>query len=386
MITFELSRRLDMRFFQTVAAYDLQFGACGRYVLEGDNLYVLGYNNSLKLSITSGEISKAKPESEWDIETEAQLWFAQDANETLLINLICEAYRYYINMDESVTKDVIDALIEDTNNRLFDYDLRVMPGERGFGMYHESGACSFEDAVNLIMEYDENRMYNGGMIDLINEALYLRRADRMEEAAAKLEEVVRRADYTQAIYTDSMFLLAETYYFAGNYKRAEQLYYRCNMEFIEDENDFYVHLGHALLDERMKKYERQVRVYYRCMIDPEYADTHRQQFAAASSEIGDDYEEYDKTCLEMGKKKYEEYKKKLPENADDIDEVMLGLSVNSQDEKKEEIKNEVADNIEEESVDITIDEEEISTPSNNNKQTLKGKIKKLFVEISSWYN
>ena len=121
------------------------------------------------------------------------------------------------------------AQINMTNEKLSQYELKVIADDTGLCVFHEDGDFTFENAIELIMDYDENRMDNGGMAELINEALYYRKLDRMEEAAASLEKVVRYADHTQPIYTDSVFLLAETYYFAGNFERAVELYYRCHM-------------------------------------------------------------------------------------------------------------------------------------------------------------
>ena len=274
MLTFELYRQLDIRMFQTVSVADSTYGACAKYILDGDNLILLGSDHSIRLNIPSKGLTKDVPLRNWDIETEAMLWFSEDSNEAVVIRMICNAYRQFLGVDPYGTAEEFSALMDAANARLAQYDLKMLVDEAGMCIFHEDLGYTFEDAVNLIMDIDENRMDNGGMVELINEALYYRKVDKMEEAAQRLEKVVRYADHTQPIYTDSLFLLGETYYYSGNFERAAELYYRCHMEFIEDEDDFYIHLGHALLDERMKKYERQIRIYYRGIIDAEYADTH----------------------------------------------------------------------------------------------------------------
>lgn len=323
MITFELYRQLDIRLFQTVAAIDPGYGSCAKYILDGDSLILLGSNHSIRLNMTDKSVSEDIPMKNWDIETEAVFWFAEDSNEAALIRVICNAFRYYLQVEPLESAEEFSAMIIAVNNILVRYNLRILVDDSGMCIFYEDGTYTFEDAVNLIMDMDENHMDEGGLADLINEAFYYRKLDRMEDAAVRLEKVLRYADHTKPIYTDSLFLLAETYYFAGNFDRAVQLYYRCHMEFIEDENDFYVHLGHALLDERMKKYERQIRIYYRSRIDAEYADTHRQAVAASQIEIGEVFDEYEETCLEMGRKKYAEYRNNLPVDADDIDELLF---------------------------------------------------------------
>lgn len=323
MLTFELYRQLDIRMFQTVSVADSTYGACAKYILDGDNLILLGSDHSIRLNIPSKGLTKDVPLRNWDIETEAMLWFSEDSNEAVVIRMICNAYRQFLGVDPYGTAEEFSALMDAANARLAQYDLKMLVDEAGMCIFHEDLGYTFEDAVNLIMDIDENRMDNGGMVELINEALYYRKVDKMEEAAQRLEKVVRYADHTQPIYTDSLFLLGETYYYSGNFERAAELYYRCHMEFIEDEDDFYIHLGHALLDERMKKYERQIRIYYRGIIDAEYADTHAQAIAAAGTEIAEVFDEYQTTCLDMGRKKYAEFRNNLPVGADDIDELLI---------------------------------------------------------------
>ena len=300
MITFEVYRQLDIRLFQTVAAVDSSYGACAKYILDGDSLILLGSDHSVRLNIVQKEIKKDAPICNWDIETEAVLWFSEDSSEAVLIRMIANAFRQYIGIEPFGTAEEFSGAIEAVNMRLAQYNLKILADDSGMCIFFEDMEYTFEDAINLIMDIDENRMDNGGIINLINEALYYRGIDRMDEAALRLEKVLRYADPTQPVYTDTLFLLAEIYYFAGNFERAVALYYRCHMEFIDNEDDFYTHLGHALLDERMKKYERQIRIYYRARIDAEYADSHRQAVAAAATEIADVFDEYETTCNDMG--------------------------------------------------------------------------------------
>lgn len=323
MITFEVYRQLDIRLFQTVAVVDSTYGACAKYILDGDSLILLGSDHSIRLNVSDKTVSNDVPIRNWDIESEAVLWFSEESTEAILIKMIANAFKQYLGVEPFGSQEEFSGTIEAVNSRLEQYSLKIIADDNGMCIFYEDREYSFEEAILLIMDMDENRMDTGEIINLINEALFYRKVDKMEEAAACLEKVVRYVDHTQPVHTDVLFLLAETYYFLGNYERAVSLYYRCHMEFIENEDNFYTHLGHALLDEKMKKYERQVKIYYRAKIDAEYADTHRQAVAASATEVGDVFEEYEKTCNEMGRKKYAEYRNNLPVGADDIDELLV---------------------------------------------------------------
>ena len=324
MIFFELYRQLDIRVFQTISAIDRTYGSVAKYVFDGDSLVLLGMDHSVRLDILTKEVKKDRPIRNWDIEDEAMMWFAEDSAEAALIRLINDAYRKWMQLDANISEEYFAMELEQVNQMLAGYDLRIFADDSGMSIFKDEvgNEFTFEQAIELIMDVDENRMDDAGISQLINEALYYRKLDHYEEATVRLEKVVRYVDHTLPIYTQTVFTLAETYYYMGNYDRAVMLYYRVNLQFIEDENDFYMHLGHALLDAKMKKYDRHLRIYYHALTDSEFADTHRQAFAAAKASVGDVFGEYEATCMDMGRKKYAEFRNSLPVGADEIDELL----------------------------------------------------------------
>lgn len=326
MIFFELYRQLDIRVFQTISAIDQTYGSCAKYVFDGDSLVLLGMDHSVRLDILTKEVKKDNPIRNWDIESETVMWFAEDSAEAMLIRLINDAYRKWMQLDANISDEYFAIELDEVNQMLAGYALRIFADDTGMSIFKDDARAgsdfTFEKAVELIMDVDENRMDDAGISQLISEALYYRKLDRYEDAAVRLEKVVRYVDHTLPIYSRTAFTLAETYYFLGNYERAVMLYYRINLQFMEDENDFFLHLGHALVDAKMKKYDRHLRIYYHSLIDSEFADTHRQAVAAAKASVADVFAEYEATCADMGRKKYAEFRGSLPEGADDIDELL----------------------------------------------------------------
>ena len=339
MICFELYRQLDIRVFQTISAIDPGYGSCAKYVFERDSLVLLGMDHSVRLDLLTREVKKDSPIRNWDIESEAVMWFAEDSVEAAVIRLINDAYRKWYELDANISDEYFAMELEEVNRVLAGYALRIFMDEGGMSVFHDEpesdNEFTFEQAIELIMEVDDNRMDEAGIARLINEALYYRKIDRFEEATIRLEQVIRYMDHTLPEYTRTVFTLAETYYYMGNYERAVMLYYRVNLAFIEDEKDFYLHLGHALIDEKMKKYDRHLRIYFRSRIDSEFADTHRQAVAAAKASVAQVFDEYEETCLEMGQKKYESFRKNLPAGADEIDELIEEYETS--DERAEEV-------------------------------------------------
>ncbi len=326
MIFFELYRQLDIRVFQTISAIDPGYESCAKYVFDKDSLILLGLDHSIRLDILTREVKRDNPIRNWDIESETVMWFAEDSAEAALIRLINDAYRKWLQLDANISEEYFAEELEQVNRILAGYSLRIFADNSGMSIFKDDinngDDFSFEQAIELIMDVDENRMDDAGISQLISEAMYYRKLDRYEDATVRLEKVIRYIDHTLPIYTQVMFTLAETYYFMGNYERAVMLYYRVNLQFIGNEDDFYLHLGHALVDAKMKKYDRHLRTYFHSRIDAEFADSHRQAVAAAKASVSDVFDEYETTCAEMGRKKYAGFRNSLPDGADEIDEII----------------------------------------------------------------
>jgi tetratricopeptide (TPR) repeat protein len=161
------------------------------------------------------------------------------------------------------------------------------------------------------------------MDEWLYDARYFRKTDQLERAIAQYERVLRYSKYTDRMFTESAFCLGESFYFIGKYDNAVSMYYKCNLDYIEDENDFYIHIGHALLDAKMKHYENELRTYYRGCLDRSYAMEHMREVERAASEVAAEFEEYEKTCLAIGKKKYNEHIESLPMKDEGFNSVVM---------------------------------------------------------------
>ena len=84
MIYFELYRQLDIRMFQTMSAIDQTYGSCAKYVFDRDCLILLGSDHSIRLNILNKTADSDNPVRNWDIESEAMLWFAEDSMEAAI--------------------------------------------------------------------------------------------------------------------------------------------------------------------------------------------------------------------------------------------------------------------------------------------------------------
>ena len=172
MIFFELYRQLDIRVFQTISAIDQTYGSCAKYVFDGDSLVLLGIDHSIRLDILAKEVKKDSPIRNWDIENETVMWFAEDSAEAALVRLINDAYRKWMQLDPNISDDYLAMELEQVNQMLAGYSLRIFADRSGMSIFKddvdEGDDFSFEQAIELIMDVDENRMDDAGISQLIN--------------------------------------------------------------------------------------------------------------------------------------------------------------------------------------------------------------------------
>ncbi|MDO4966237.1 MAG: tetratricopeptide repeat protein [Lachnospiraceae bacterium] len=334
MILFELYRQLDVRMYQTIASLDATFGACAKYIMQDDSLVILGSDHSVRLNMANKEATIDNPIKNWDLETEPVLWFSEGSAESAVVRAINNAFRQWLDIDPFKSNEDYFLALEEINSNISKYNLRILVDSNGMCIYCDEKIISFEQAIEIISETDLSIEQNANLENVLAYAQQEKGMGQLANAIPYYEQILRATSRPDLLFTIAAFELAECYYFIGNYDRAVSLYYRCNLEFIVSEDDFYIHLGHALLDVKMKKYEREIKIYYRSKLDPDYVLTHGDAVAGAAREVAGVFAEYEETCLEMGKKKYAEHRNHLPIGADDIDELL----VHDEEEEKEEVR------------------------------------------------
>ncbi len=323
MIFFELFRQLDIRMYRTVKAMEPLINPCTRYLLEKDRLIVFGTNVSISLNLKTKEISEDNPYRHFDLEDETLYWFSGSSAEGTVIRMINNAFRQWYGIDPFESFEKFEQSEAEINKKLASYGLKVMWDMDKMAMFRNDDMITFEAAVMQIMEDDALKAAGMSIDEWLYDARYFRQTDQLARAIEQYERVLRYSNYTMRVYTESAFCLAESYYFLGDYDRAVSMYYHCNLDFIEDENDFYIHIGHALLDVRMKHFEKELRTYYRGCLDRSYAMNHMREIERAAAEVAGEFEAYEETCLVVGHKKFSEHLMALPMKSEALDEILI---------------------------------------------------------------
>ena len=309
--------------YRTVKQMDPLINPCSRYLIDGNCLIILGANVSLRWNITNRELTEDKPVKHFDLSDETLYWFSEESAEGAMIRMISNAFRQWYNIDPFKSFAEFEISENDINRKLMEYGFQMAWAMDKMAVFSNEGIVPLESAITIAIEDDALRTAGISVDEWIYDARYFRRTDQLERAIDQYQRVLRYSNPNERMFTEAAFCLGESYYFLGDYDNAVSMYYKCNLDFIEDENDFYIHIGHALLDVKMKRYEKELRTYYRGCLDRSYATEHMREVERAASEVGAEFEEYEKTCLTIGKKKYSEHIAALPLKDDTFGFVVL---------------------------------------------------------------
>jgi tetratricopeptide (TPR) repeat protein len=323
LIYFELFKKLDTRLYRTAKAMESSLNPCTRYLLDGDYLIILGTNVSVRWNLVNKEISDDNPFKHFDLEDETLYWFSHESAEGQIVRMASNAFRQWYGIDPFESFAKFEQSEADINRVLGSYGLRIMWDMDKMAVLRNDDVITFETAVAQIMEDDALRAAGMSIDEWLYDARYFRQTDQLERAIEQYERVIRYSNYNMRDYTESAFCLGESYYFLGDYERAVSMYYHCNLDFIEDENDFYIHIGHALLDARMKHYEKELRTYYRGCLDQSFAMNHMREIERAAAEVAGEFDAYEETCLIIGHKKFSEHLMALPMKSEELDEILV---------------------------------------------------------------
>ncbi len=322
MIFFEVFKQLDARMYRTAKAFVPVLNPTTRYIIEQDSIVVLGTNISVKWDLSNKSITEENPLKHWDLEGESLYWFSEESAQSAVVRMMSNIIRQWFGVDPFPTFSEFEKSEAEINALIARYGLKIVCDMDRVAVIKNDERISFETAIAMIVEDDALAEAGMSVDEWLYDARYFRQTDQLERAIEQYERVLRYSNITMRVYTESAFCLAESFYFLGDYEKAVDMYFKCNLEFIEDEADFYIHIGHALLDVKMPNFEQDIHVYYRGCLDQAFAMNHMREIERAAEELAENFELYESKCLMIGQKKYNDHIRSLPMKSEVVDEIV----------------------------------------------------------------
>ncbi|MBQ7260160.1 MAG: hypothetical protein IJR19_02285 [Lachnospiraceae bacterium] len=311
MIYFETGRELDVRLYKTAHILDETFRSCGRYVLEDDRLIILGGIASIALSPLNREVSLEAPLRVFNLSKKKAKLLKVDSAAGRLIKMINDSYREWFEIDPFSNFMEFEGLVYETNRMMGEYGMTLVWNSQGLSLFHDSNRITFEQGLEFILDNDAYEDISKSFTEWMKEAAWYKSTGQDEKAMRRYEMILRYIDSSMEIYTEVLFSLGELYYFSSNYDEALIRYYHCDPRFIKDKRDFFVHIGHALLDRRMKNFESEIKIYYRSILDQTFYENNKRIVEYAATEIAQNYPEYEEACFMIGLRSFRENANRL---------------------------------------------------------------------------
>ncbi|MCR4654999.1 MAG: tetratricopeptide repeat protein [Lachnospiraceae bacterium] len=305
MVYFETGRELDVRLYKTAAVLIDAFRSCGKYIVQDDDLILLGGIESIALSPVNREARLEAPLRVFNVAKKKARLLRLESAAGKLVKMINDAYREWFEIDPFSNFMEFEGVLLDTNRAISEYGLYLVWNSQGMALFHDGEKITFEQGLQFIIDNDIYEDIGRNLAEWINDARFYKDLGQDDKAVRRYERVLRYLDSSSEVYTEVAFALGELYYFGSNYDEALSFYKRCNLEHVDDVQDFYIHIGHALIDRKMKNFESEIKIYYRSLLDSVFYDNNKRIVEYAASEIAQNYAEYEKVCLQIGKRYYD---------------------------------------------------------------------------------
>ncbi|MCR5788936.1 MAG: hypothetical protein K6G83_03530 [Lachnospiraceae bacterium] len=306
MIYFEAGKELDVRLYKTAVTLNELFRSCGKYIISGDDLILLGGADSVRLNPVEREAELEAPYRTFRLSKTKPRFLKSDSASMRLVKMINDAYREWFEIDPFSNFMEFEGILLETNQMLSEFGLSLVWNSQNMRLFHDTTQITYEQGLQFILDNEMVEDINRSLREWENDARYYKESGQDEKAMRQYERMLRYIDSSMDAYTDVAFSLAELYYFASSYDEALLLYNRCNAAVRKDKRDFYVHIGHALLDRRMKNFESEIKLYYRSLLDNSFYEKNRRVVELAASEISQNYPEYEEACMRIGVHYYRE--------------------------------------------------------------------------------
>lgn len=310
MIAFELNKPLN-HFFETALTYiDEEFRSCGQYLLEGDCLIALGYGHSIQISYADRGLYTVEgcEQREQCILPELPL-YEEETMEAELMKYVYTVFRRWQQIPPYASAHMHKVLLGKLNKKLMYYDLRIQESSEMFEILYSGNRVSLEDALGVIIQRNAGEHEKLVIRTDYEEAERLRGLGHHEDALPLYLRALEKEKKGSSIYTLASYGLGEVYYFMNDMEKTVRAYLSCDVKLLSDANELYRRLGHAFLDERLKNYTDDLKAYFKSIQSVPYANRHKEETAEAFQNVGEIFEEYEETCMEVGKKQYDTFKK-----------------------------------------------------------------------------
>lgn len=137
-------------------------------------------------------------------------------------------------------------------------------------------------------------------------------SETLNENDSKIPENVRKlfesalngAKPGTEVYHSICFAMGEIMYYRDELESAIYFYEKCEIDRIEDKEDFYERLGHCYLDDKMDAFASSLKLIYRAEHNAAYRESHKEELEKAPHFSKTEIAAYREKCISLGEEMY----------------------------------------------------------------------------------
>ena len=270
----------------------------GIYGIDGDILLAVGQPYCVIISLVDGTVSKKTGFNYQSMTVPVNIGEGTLRNEVLRYVLM--RARRVLDIKPVADDHMLDVLRGKINDSLKFFDIVVLKEADNIvaDIKLQGGHGTVEDVLNAVA--DETIIGEiMGDIDMD----YLRRLvglGRFEEALSIFLSLYDRAQPGTMFDTEVNMYLGELYYHLDELDKSVERYKQCNPIYINDIRDFYIRLGHSLLDDNAGLRGNLIKMYYRSTLNPAYKKSIADRFDKLVEQIEPIYTAHEAECEAAG--------------------------------------------------------------------------------------
>ncbi len=310
MIVFRLPKALSLQYEKSIASFYDNFAMDGTCVIIGNELFVLGNPQTVQFRFKRRKVDYMHPASEWVFDANHKIGlFEEGSIKEQVLQWILMQIRIWQQVEPFANEYMAGALLTKLNKALKPYGITAegyydAGEEQSYVAFLFCGqAFTLEEILNILDATDYAKMTMLRRKADLMEGEHLAALGRHEDAIPYFRKVTDFEEDDSIMYTLANFDLGDALYFTDDCEGAIAAYRKCRLQYISDLDTYYIHMGHACLDDHMREHTQMVKAYCRGQWCEAYRSSHVEDYWPAKQELADDWEDYEKQCLTIGKSK-----------------------------------------------------------------------------------
>ncbi len=268
------------------------------YAIEGDFLMAVGKPYCVIISLIDGSMSKREGFN-YQLMTEPVI-IEEGTLRNEVLRYVLMRLRRVLNIAPVADDHMLDVLRGKINDSLKFFDIAVFkePDNIVVDLKLQGGHGTVEEVLTAVA--DET---------IIGEILgdvdmdYLKRLvglGRFEEALEIFLSLYDRAQPGTMFDNEINMYLGELYYHLDELDNSVERYKMCNPIYINDIRDYYIRLGHSLLDDKAGLRGNLIKMYYRSTLNPAYKKSIADRYDKLVEQIEPIYAAHESECEAAG--------------------------------------------------------------------------------------